>query len=528
MKKVDVLVIGAGFSGLGAVIRLTEAGYDDIVVLERGNDVGGTWRDNTYPGAACDVPSHLYSYSFAHNPEWSRSFSAQPEIQDYIKRTAREHDAYRFMRFGVEVTESTYDVDRGRWTVKSTGGDYDARIVILGVGPLCEPKLPDIEGIESFSGEVFHSARWDHETDLSGKRVAVIGTGASAIQIVPSIADKVGHMDVYQRTAPWIIPRNDREYTTVERLAARHVPGWTRAVRGMQWMFREAQVPAFTKRGLAALPAKTLANTLINAQVRDPELREKVTPKYEIGCKRILISNHWYPTLQQDNVELVTDGIQKVTPNSIVTADGTEREIDVLIIATGFRVTDSPAFEKVYGAEGASLGETWRETGMSAYKGATVPGFPNMFLLIGPATGLGHSSMIYMIESQLNYLVGAMDAMRERQAQVIDVRDHVHEAYNAELRDTLSSTVWKAGGCSSWYLDEHGNAPAVWPSWTFEFRNLTKHFDMPAYYSGSAAEVASATGTGVATSASANGSGPGRNGNSPDHAESVDGVGVSR
>ena len=437
-KLVDVLVVGAGFSGLGAAIRLSKEGFDDLVVLERGSDVGGTWRDNSYPGAACDVPSHLYSYSFAPNPDWSRAFSPQGEIYDYIRRVTHEAGVREKIRFGVEVTAVDFDDPRGRWTVRTSDGTYDARVVVLGVGALCEPKNPEIDGIEDFAGPVFHTARWNHSVKLADKRVAVIGTGASAIQVVPSIAPTVAHLDVYQRTAPWVLPRIDRTYPDLERKAYRRIPGLQRAVRALQYASREFQVVGLTRSRAALAPIKAIGRAHLAMQVRDRKLREAVTPRFEIGCKRILLSNPWYPALSRENVDLVTSPITKVTRDGIVTADGLEHPTDVLVVATGFHVTDSPFFERVRGTDGKTLADKWASDGMEAYKGTTVSGYPNLFVLVGPATGLGHSSMIYMIESQLNYLASAMQMMRARNLQTVDVREVVQEAYNDELRANTS------------------------------------------------------------------------------------------
>ena len=480
-QQVDVLIVGAGFSGLGAVIRLTAEGFDDVVVLERGSDVGGTWRDNHYPGAACDVPSHLYSYSFALNPGWSRAFSPQGEIYDYIRRTTSEAGVREKIRFGVEVTGARYDSARGRWAVSTTQGEYDARVLVLGVGALCEPRMPEIEGIDDFDGSVFHTARWDHSVPLSDRRVAVIGTGASAIQVVPSIAGEVAHLDVYQRTAPWVLPRMDRPYSRLERAAFRKIPGLQRATRALQWASREAQVVGLTRTRAALAPIKALARAHLALQVRDPKLRARLTPRYEIGCKRILLSNDWYRALTRLNVDVVTDPIARVTARGIVTADGAEHPADVLVVATGFHVTDSPFFELVRGADGRTLADKWASEGMEAYKGTTVSGYPNLFVMVGPATGLGHSSMIYMIESQLNYLVDAMRTMRDKGLATVEVRGPVQEAYNEELRAGTGETVWVTG-CRSWYLDAKGNAPAVWPDFTFAFRNATRTFDLGAYH----------------------------------------------
>ena len=478
---VGVLVIGSGFSGLGVAIKLAEQGRTDFVVIERGPDVGGTWRDNTYPGAACDVPSHLYSYSFELNPGWTRSFSQQGEIQDYLRGVAGKHGVLDQHRFGTEVTSARWERATSTWDVQTTGGAYRARVVISAVGALCEPALPTIPGIESFAGTVFHSARWDHDADLAGKRVAVIGTGASAVQIVPAIAERVAHVDVYQRTAPWVLPRSDRAYTAAERFAFRHVPGFQKLSRALIYAARELQVLALIKNPRLTKVLQLVAEKKIRDEISDPALRAKVTPHWKIGCKRMLISNTWYPALQREDVELVTEPIAEIRPHAVVTSDGTVREVDALVVATGFQVTDSPAYELITGAEGRTLAETWRESGMQAYKGASVAGFPNLFLLVGPNTGLGHSSMVYMIESQVDYVMGALATLDARHLATLDVRKEAMDDYNRELQRKLGKTVWMTGGCGSWYLDAHGNNTTLWPDFTFAFRKMTQHFDIDAY-----------------------------------------------
>ncbi|MCG5434039.1 NAD(P)/FAD-dependent oxidoreductase [Mycobacterium sp. MYCO198283] len=480
-RHVPIIIVGSGFSGLGAAIRLDQAGHRDFLVLERGGDVGGTWRDNTYPGAACDVPSHLYSYSFALNPDWTRSFSSQPEIQSYIRGVAQRYGVLDRHLFHCEVTRAAWHDDEQRWHVQSTAGAFTSDVLIGGVGALAEPSLPDIDGIEGFRGEIFHSARWNHDADLTGKRVAVIGTGASAIQIVPAIVDRVARLDVYQRTAPWLLPRFDRRFTRAERWMFRHVPGATRIARAGIYAARETQVVGLAKQPALMKGFELLSRAKIRAEIKDPELRRKVTPNFRIGCKRMLISNEWYPALDRDHVELVTDGIAKITENAIVSADGTAREVDAIIVATGFHVTDSPTFERICGRDGRSLADTFADGGMRAYKGATVANFPNMFLLVGPNTGLGHSSMVYMIESQLNYVVDAITTMKRRGLRVVEVTREAQDAYNEDLQRRLRGTVWMTGRCASWYLDAHGNNTTLWPDFTFRFRQQTRRFDLPAY-----------------------------------------------
>jgi len=480
-SHVRVLVVGAGFGGLATAIRLQESGERDFLVVERGDDVGGTWRDNTYPGAACDVPSQLYSYSFAPNPEWSRSFSPQPEIQAYIQEVADQSGTLDRFRFRTNVDELRWDEAAHRWEVRTSAGTLTADVVVSAAGALSDPKSPDIPGFDSFQGEVFHSARWNHDYDLTGKRVAVIGTGASAIQIVPEIAPKVGRLDVYQRTAPWVIPRNDRDYTEVEKRAFHRLPGVQRLYRTAIYWGREMYVPAFTKVPKLAWPAKQLALLNIRRGISDPELRRKVTPDYRIGCKRILISNTWYPALDRDNVDLVTDGIKELTPSGIVTKDGTEREVDAVIVATGFHTTDLPIAEQIVGRGGVRLSDHFAEHGMQAYKGTTVNGFPNLFFVVGPNTGLGHSSMIFMIESQTAYVADAVRKMKQRAVASLEPKADAQRRFVDDLQDRMQQTVWSAGGCASWYLDSHGRNVTLWPRATFTFRRQLAAFDPDAY-----------------------------------------------
>lgn len=487
--EVDHLVVGAGFGGIGAAIKLDEAGERDWLVVEKDDDVGGTWRANSYPGAACDVPSQLYSFSFAPNREWSMSFSPQPEIEAYIQRVAREAGILDRFRFGTRMESATWDEGALRWRVRLSraGESYDvsARILLTGSGGLSEPRLPDIDGIDSFGGAIFHSARWDHSVDLTGKRIAVIGTGASAIQIIPELQKVAGRLDVHQRTAPYVIPRNGRTYSRLERTALRRVPGLGRAYRtGIYWG-RELYVPAFAKQPRLAWPAVQMAKLNREKAIKDPDLLRKVTPTFQLGCKRVLISSTYYPALASPNVDVVTDRITTITPTGIVTADATgartEREVDVIVVATGFQTTEQPIADHITGRNGVNLGELWRKEGMASYKGTTTRGFPNLFQLVGANTTLGHSSMVFMIESQLAYVIDAIRTMRAHRYAAVEPRQDAQDAWNDDLQRRLAKSVWNTGGCSSWYLDAHGRNTIIWPRTTFAFRRELAQWDPTAY-----------------------------------------------
>ncbi|MGW4224733.1 flavin-containing monooxygenase [Streptomyces bauhiniae] len=480
-EHVRVAVIGSGFGGLGAAVRLRREGITDFVVLERAGSVGGTWRDNSYPGCACDVPSHLYSFSFAPNPDWPRTFSGQEHIRAYLERVADDFDLRRHLRFDSEVKLMTWDEDELRWHIETASGSLTADVVVSATGPLSDPKIPEIPGLDSFPGRVFHSARWDHDFDLRGKRVAMVGTGASAIQIVPSIQPEVSKLTVFQRTPPWVMPRMDRAIGTAERKLHQALPFTARLRRGLLWGIRELQVQAFTKHPDELGLVEQLAKRNMARAIKDPALRAKLTPDYRIGCKRILLSSAYYPALAQPNVDVVASGVTEVRGSAVVAADGTETEVDAIVFGTGFHVTDMPIAERVVGVGGVTLAEAWKG-GMEALRGGSAAGFPNWLSVIGPNTGLGNSSMILMIESQLNYLADylrQLDTLGGRTA--LDARPAAVDRWNRRVQERMKRTVWNTGGCTSWYLDANGRNTTVWPGTTSEFRQATRRVDLTEY-----------------------------------------------
>lgn len=475
----DVAIIGSGFAGLCMAIKLKEQGRDNFVILERAQDVGGTWRDNQYPGAACDVPSHLYSFSFAPNPDWSRKYPTQPELYAYLRKIAADYDLLRHIRFDNTLEAAQYDEDNRLWAVRTSQGSLTSRALVMGNGGLAEPKLPEIPGVETFQGKTFHSSRWDHEYELSGKRVAVIGTGASAIQLVPEVAKVAGQLDVYQRTPNWIIPRPDRGYSGLEKTLFRRIPASRRLHRNAIYWSHEARVMGLVLHPALMKVFQKVAERHIRKQVKDPVLRDQVTPDYTIGCKRILISNDWYPALQKPHVSLVTDGIREIRPHSIVAADGQEREIDAIIYSTGFYATENPIASAVTGRNGQTLADVWQD-GEEAYLGSLVSGFPNLFLIVGPNTGLGHSSMVFMIETQASYIMRLLGEMDTQASQTLEVRESVQQDYNARLQARLGNSIW-ATGCDSWYKHKSGKITALWPGFTFQFWLRARRFDRQDY-----------------------------------------------
>lgn len=475
-EDVEVAIVGAGFGGIGAAIELDRAGFGDFAVLERAPELGGTWWANSYPGCQCDVPSNLYSYSFARKPDWSRSYSEQPEILDYLQRCADDFGVRDRIHVNCEMQEADWQEDEQRWRIRTSRGTLTARFLIAAPGLLSEPKIPDVPGLDEFDGVTIHTAQWGEGPDLRGKRVAVVGTGATAIQLVPHLQAEVDRLFVFQRTPPWVLPHNDRAVSRPLRRLYAAVPALQDAARGAVWMIREGLVLP-----LAIAPALTRIMRAIGAaqrrvQIRDPELRRRVTPDYVPGCKRLLLTNKWYPALDEPNVELVTEGVREVRGRTIVGSGGAEHEVEAIVFATGFSPTEPPIAHALRGGDGRTLAEAW-DGSPEAYLGSTVAGFPNLFLIYGPNINLGHSSMLYMIESQLRYVLGALRTARERGLGRVEVRPEVQRAYNEDVQRRLKRTVWNTGRCASWYLDADGENPIMWPDFTFRFRRLANGFD---------------------------------------------------
>jgi cation diffusion facilitator CzcD-associated flavoprotein CzcO len=475
-RDVHVAIVGAGFGGIGAAVRLRAAGIDDVVVLERSDRLGGTWRENTYPGCACDVPAHLYSFSFAPNPGWSRMFAPQAEILAYLERTAREHGVEPLIRYGAELQRAAWDDATQRWHIDTAAGPLTARALISATGPLSAPARPDVPGLETFAGTVFHSAEWDHGHDLRGRRVAVFGTGASSAQFLPHVQREAAHVDVYQRTPGWVLPRLDFPHPPALARVLRRLPLLQRAIRYFVYYLAESLVfgLVYDQRGLTL--NERIARWHLRRQVADPQLRAKLEPDYRIGCKRIIFANDYFPALAQPNVAVITDPLREIVPEGVVTADGRVREADTLILGTGFRVFGTPAYDRVIGRDGRSLGDVWRESQPQAYRGTVVAGFPNHFLLIGPNTGLGNNSMVNIIEAQLELVVDALRTMQQRSLSSVDVRPAAQRAHNERIQERMRGTVWTDGGCRSWYLTPEGTNRILWPGFSDAFRREVARF----------------------------------------------------
>jgi len=485
-ERVEMVIVGAGFGGLGLAIKLLEAGRRDFVILEKDHEVGGTWRDNTYPGAECDVQSHLYSYSFEGKADWSRRYAGWQEIQRYILDTTAKYGLRPGIRFGQRVCGAHFDPQTGRWTVRvASGASISARFFVLATGPLHVPQIPRIDGLERFRGRVFHSARWDHGYDLAGKRVASIGTGGSAIQYCPEIAPKVAQLHVFQRTAAWVTPRDTRKYSEAARRRFARFPWWRRLHRARLYWTNESRVWPVFHASLSWM-FEAYARHFIRSQVKDPDLAQRLTPDYRIGCKRVLVSNVWYPMFNRPNVELVTEPIRAVTPDGILTADGVERPVDCIILGTGF-VVDPRIYMRdfpVTGLPGHVLAEDWK-AGAEAYYGVSVSGYPNLFQLVGPNTGLGHNSLVFMIEAQAHYILQCLRELEARRADWLDVDADEQARFNARVQKALAGTVWNSG-CRSWYQQDDGRNVAIWPWSTWRFWLETRRVRTERYHFGNA------------------------------------------
>ena len=473
--NVDVLIVGGGFSGLCMAIKLREAGMNSFLLIEKSDDIGGTWYDNRYPGCACDIPSHLYSFSFEPSSDWSRMYPGQQEIHAYLKRCVERYELTPHIRLNTRFHEAAWDEAQNVWhATAGEGMRIRARVLVSGIGALHIPSFPKLKGIDSFSGPKFHSSNWDHNVDLAGKSVAVVGTGASAIQFVPQIAPRAGKLYLFQRTPPWIVPRMDFPIEEKWRRRFRRFPLIMRAFRQLIFWRQEFRVLGFLGNRFVRGKATEIAIHHLEKQIKDPKLRAALKPDYELGCKRVLVSDDFYPALTRSNVELVTTGIAEVREHSIVTEDSVERPVDVLIFGTGFRATEPLIGVRIVGRGGIEIHDAWRER-MSAYLGITVSGYPNLFLLLGPNTGLGHNSVVLMIEAQVRYVMSCLQLMKRAKSRVLEVRQETQKQFVADIHRRLAGTVWQSGGCRSWYQDPRtGENTTLWPGSVVAYTRRTR------------------------------------------------------
>lgn len=482
---VRFLVIGAGFSGLAMAARLRQRGETDLLVLERAEQVGGTWHHNTYPGAACDIRSDLYSFSFAQNPDWTSLYAGQAEIKAYLERTVDDLGLRPYLRLGTEVREARWDDEAALWRVGTDQGSWTAEVLVSGAGPLVQPRWPAIPGLDTFTGPRLHSSAWDHDVDLRGVRVAVIGTGASAAQLVPQVARQASHLTVFQRTPPWVVPRRDRGTSARRRELFRRFPPLQRLSRERIFRRNDLTHLALADRRVGWL-LKQLALAHLRHQVADPVLRAALTPTYRPGCKRLVVSDDYYPALARDDVDLVTADITEVTATRVRTADGTAREVDVLVCSTGYLATDPPVARILVGRDGRTLAEHWADGGMQALRGTTVAGFPNLVFLVGPNTALGHNSIVHIIESQVGYALQALDraavGLASDRRAVVEPTLQAQQRWSARMADDLASSVWVTGGCTSFYLDSRGRNTTLWPHRAAAFRRAVDRVDPSEYH----------------------------------------------
>jgi cation diffusion facilitator CzcD-associated flavoprotein CzcO len=477
--ETTVAIIGSGFSGLGMAIQLRRRGRDDFLVLEKSHDIGGTWRDNTYPDCGCDVPTAIYSYSFEQNPYWSKMWCSQAEIQAYLQRLTDKYDLRRKVVFGTKIVDYEWDQAAARWHLRSADGrTVTAQFVVLGIGGLDVPRIPKLNGIESFEGVAFHSAQWDHSVDLTGKKVAVIGTGASAIQFVPSIAERVGQLQLYQRSPPWVLGRLDPAIPKVFQMLFAKLPLAHKIWRDTIYLVAESMgLMLYGLGGNLSKALKWAAKANIRKSIKDPVLVAKLTPDYQIGCKRLLFSRTYYPALARPNTEVITDGIAEVRPGSIVAADGTERAVDAIIYATGFHVIDRFDGIDVRGVDGTSMMPRWKSDGFQGHMGITVAGLPNAFVLTGSNTGVSYTSLVFMIEQQIQFVLRAMDRVQQRAATSIRVREDAQDRFNADIQRRSAGKPWTTGGCTNWFVDDKGINRILWPGFTWQYWRAVRNFD---------------------------------------------------
>jgi len=480
--ELPIVIVGSGFGGIGMAIQLKKAGIHSFTIIERGDEIGGTWRDNTYPGCACDVPSYVYSFSFEQNPDWSRMFAEGPEIQAYLLHCVEKYALRQHLKLKTEIVEASYDDKQGLWILVTGDGEkIKARALISAVGGLTDPALPAIPGINDFKGQIFHTARWDHNYDLKGKRVAIIGTGCSAVQVIPNIAPMVKQLTVFQRTAAWVLPKYDRVISDRTKTLFAKWPLLQKIVRGSLLWGSEALGPfiILNSERLSGV-FERVSTRHLNKSVKSPELRKKLTPNFQFGCKRMIISSDYYPALERENVTLETSGIRQFVAQGIVSKDGRTHEFDAVILATGFNLGLTSAPFKITGSQQRSLDADWAE-GAVAYKGVAVSGFPNWFSIMGPNTGPGHTSVLIYTEAQINYILQALKYLKDENLKSIDVKQAVQDDYNEGLQNRMKYTVWTSGSCKSWYLNADGSNHALYPGFAHEYTSRVRTFDPIEY-----------------------------------------------
>ncbi|OUR90017.1 4-hydroxyacetophenone monooxygenase [Gammaproteobacteria bacterium 42_54_T18] len=476
----DVAVVGAGFGGIGLGIKLKQAGVDNFRIFEQASDVGGVWRDNIYPGAACDVPSHLYSFSFEPNPEWKNMFGGQEEIYAYLQGCTKKYGLDKRIQYETTICAAEFDEVAGLWTLTdSSGKNYLARTCVMAVGALNVPSKPAFKGMDDFSGKIMHTAEWDPRCDLIGKNVAVIGTGASAIQVVPNIQPRVKKLTLFQRTPPWVLPKLNRKIAAPETALYKNIPFLQSLYRKTQYALFESFYPLFLWNTPASKVLDTAGRACINAQIKNPELRKKVTPGYRLGCKRVLLASNYYPTLTKENVEVVANGVKEINASGIVDSDGVQHDLDAIVLATGFKVPTAGAPFPITGKGGRLLSQDWKQLS-EGYKGIAVSGYPNLLFIMGPNTGPGNTSVIFFIEAQLNYITKYIATLNKKSLRYMDLQSKVQTAFNKKIQKKMENTAWTSG-CQSWYLTDDGKNSTLWPSFSADYYLQTLSFDERNY-----------------------------------------------